>query len=110
MAVALRPFIREMHTGMGMDLANVADSQYERGSKRYTNNAYKLRELSKTSAKRFQTAHEDDSNESNAYRGDDIHYSAAIFHEDRKASNATARSQEPIIRREVEYTVTYDAS
>ncbi|KAF2159781.1 hypothetical protein M409DRAFT_70826 [Zasmidium cellare ATCC 36951] len=108
MAVALRPFIREMHTGMGMDLANVGEGSYAR-SKKYTNNEYKMQELSKNSNRQVKVAQENDSSESNPYRADDIHYSAAIYHEDRKPSSASARSQEPMIRREVEYTVTYQA-
>lgn len=108
MAVALRPFIREMHTGMGMDLANVENSSYAR-SKKYTHNAYKMQELSKDSKRAVKIEPENDSSDSNQYRADDIHYSAAIYHEDRKPSSASARSQEPMIRREVEYTVTYQA-
>ena len=110
MAVALRPFLRELHMGFGMDVGHVAGSQYGKKGSYQTKNWYKLKDLSKeeriTNPAAFVARGESGSRE-NGYRSDDIEYSAKIYHEDRTASVGAVQ---PVIRREVEYTVTYENS
>ncbi|EME41162.1 hypothetical protein DOTSEDRAFT_73557 [Dothistroma septosporum NZE10] len=116
MVVALRPFLRDFHTGFGMDLATRHDSIYGQGSNKYSAKGYRLQELSGHRYTESRSAHRDTSkdprpgNTSNQFRADDIQYSAAIYHGARKPSEGSMRSHDPIIRREVEYTVTYENS
>lgn len=114
MVVALRPFLRDFHTGFGMDLATRNDSTYGHGSNKFSPKGYRLKELSGGRHTQSRSGHRDVSNEpppkGEQFRADDIQYSAAIYHGARKPSEGSTQSHEPIIRREVEYTVTYETS
>lgn len=114
MVVALRPFLRDFHTGFGMDLATRHDSTYGHGSNKFSPKGYRLKELSGRRQTESRSAIRDGSKEpepkGEQFRADDIHYSAAIYHGARKPSEGSMRSHEPIIRREVEYTVTYETT
>ena len=114
MVVALRPFLRDFHTGFGMDLATRHDSTYGHGSNKFSPKGYRLKELSGRHNTESRSANRDRSREPQSkgeqFRADDIQYSAAIYHGARKPSEGSMRSHEPIIRREVEYTVTYETS
>ncbi|CAK3788307.1 Proline iminopeptidase [Lecanosticta acicola] len=115
MAVALRPFIRELHTGFGMDVAHVSENRYGKGSPEATRDGYQLQDLStpsNRSNRQSSVPNRDDGGESGRteerYRTDDAQYAAKIYHEDRTGS--VDSMLDPIIRREVEYTVTYQSS
>lgn len=113
MAVALRPFLRDFHTGMGMGMSHVTDgSRYGRGSNAHAYPGLKLDDLSKSRDKDSRLAQGDSNrrDEDERYRPDDIHYSAAIYHADRKPSHGSLHSQQPMIRHEVEYNVVYDTA
>lgn len=112
MAMALKPFLKDFHTGMGMDLGHVTESNYGSASKKYAKQGYVLQNMSPNRSKDSKAPEESVTVAAESTRrlteGD--RYAVEIYH-GRKPSLGTSsmRSDDPIIRKQVDYDVTYDA-
>ncbi|KAM3417147.1 hypothetical protein BST61_g8722 [Cercospora zeina] len=109
MAIALRPFLKDFHTGMGMDLGHAAD--YGSGSRKVTKESFKMQSMSPEGT-RDQKGPTNDVNaasspaESTVFTPEDQNYVAEIYHANRKASNGSMRSDDPIIRETQTHALT----
>ncbi|GIZ45739.1 hypothetical protein CKM354_000889300 [Cercospora kikuchii] len=112
MAIALRPFLKDFHTGMGMDLGHAAD--YGSGSRKITKESFKMQNMSPEGTRDQKGGNTEDiiaassPAESTVFTPEDQNYVAEIYHANRKASNGSMRSEDPIIRKQVDYDVTYE--
>ncbi|KAF2207058.1 hypothetical protein CERZMDRAFT_102755 [Cercospora zeae-maydis SCOH1-5] len=106
MAIALRPFLKDFHTGMGMGLGRAAD--YGSGSRKVTKESFKMKNMSPEGTRDLKVI-TDNVNaasspaESTVFTPEDQNYVAEIYHANRKASNGSMRSEDPIIRKQIEY-------
>lgn len=134
MAVALKPFLKDFHTGMGMDLGYVTESHYgSGGSRKLGKQGYIMQNLSPDRSKDSQAQGEGEGIEGgygnnncnngngngsgngnervmmdhtrNLTAGD--HYIAEIYHESRGPSLASMCSEDPMIRKKTDIDVTY---
>lgn len=118
LALALKPFLKDFHTGMGMDIARmggtITSNSYSKGRRA---DAYKLHNVSVMSRdKDMGDVIENDGgdlmqNKEN-YQPDQVQYSASISHPkaQRQPSRGSSRSQHPIIKRDVDFAVSYESS
>ena len=113
MAVALKPFLKDFHTGMGMDLGHVTESNYGSASKKYAKQGYLLQNMSPNRSKDSKAPEENVTDavaaEGTRHLTEGDQYAVEISH-GRKPSLGTLsmRSDDPIIRKQVDYDVTYD--
>lgn len=137
MAVALKPFLKDFHTGMGMDLGYVTESHYgSGGSRKLGKQGYIMQNLSPDRSKDSQAQGEGEGMEggygSNCNNGNGSgngsgsgnnnervmmdhtrnltagdHYIAEIYHESRGPSLASMCSEDPMIRKKTDIDVTY---
>lgn len=114
MAIALKPFLKDFHTGMGMDLGHITESHYGSASKK-TKQGYLLQNMSPTNRSKDSKAPQDLTDEVAAegtrHLTEGDQYAVEISHGPRKPSlgSLSMRSDDPIIRKQVDYDVTYDA-
>lgn len=136
MAVALKPFLKDFHTGMGMDLGYVTESHYgSGGSRKLGKQGYIMQNLSPDRSKDSQAQGEGEGrieggygnncnngngNGSGSGNGNERvmmdhtrnltagdHYIAEIYHESRGPSLASMCSEDPMIRKKTDIDVTY---
>lgn len=126
LVIALRPFLKDLHTGMGIDIARMTgtvasgNNSYPKGSR---GNAYEMHNMSVMSRGdkgRSSITIDDEGSGSDPsdleqsktkYRPDPVQYSASIFHPrvQRQTSTGSTHSQQPImIKRDVDYQVSYE--
>ncbi|WPH02745.1 Hypothetical protein R9X50_00561300 [Acrodontium crateriforme] len=118
LVTALLAFLKNFHTGMGVDLRGMSyretgGSYPVKGSNGSKPNSYPMKSLTRRSQvgsdSQIRTI-DIENNETSPRRGDNAQYSASIYHPTtrRVSSIASNGSERPIIKCDVQFNVTYE--
>ncbi|KAK5123750.1 hypothetical protein LTR85_002386 [Meristemomyces frigidus] len=113
LVLALKTFLRSFHMGMGMDMPYTAHPYGKDGSK---DPSYPLESRTQSSnikrpsaSMQWRSQRSARDEQDGGYRPEQLKYSATVVHEDgTELSIKSGSSSRPIIRRDVQYTISHE--